>query len=352
MDGFLNVLKPKGITSHDAVLQVRRVFKQERVGHLGTLDPMAVGVLPMALGCYTRLSEYLLNEDKEYLTEFVFGVATDTCDLDGRITSRVECDHLTAADVTKLLAKYTGSIKQNPPAYSAVHVKGRRLHELARRGIKVEAPARDVKVHEFRLLSWKPGPHPRGIFRLGVGRGTYVRSLARDLGNDLGCGAAVSYLLRTRVGNFTLRDAVPLGSIGQTRVHPRGQSRAHTPRRTTGDMQGLIPVHTLPSRSLRNLLSDPYAVLSAFPLFEIKRDSLTSVVWGRPLNAGDFADPAKVRDWLKQVTVDTPDKQRVFFGTYPDPVSGRHEVACVLSAVTAQDKSCRIKYEKVLVQEE
>jgi hypothetical protein len=93
-------------------------------------------------------------------------------------------------------------------------------------------------------------------------------------------------------------------------------------------------------------------VLSAFPLFEIKRDSLTSVVWGRPLNAGDFADPAKVRDWLKQVTVDTPDKQRVFFGTYPDPVSGRHEVACVLSAVTAQDKSCRIKYEKVLVQEE
>ena len=251
MGGFLNVLKPEGITSHDAVLQVRRILGEKRVGHLGTLDPMAVGVLPMVLGRYTRLSEYLLDEDKEYLAEFAFGITTDTCDLDGRITSRVPCEGLAPPDIVRFLAKYTGKIKQVPPAYSAVHVKGRRLHELARKGVEVEAPERDVEVYEFKLLSWKPDPSPRGIFRLRVGRGTYVRALARDLGKDLGCGAAVSYLLRSRVGGFTLKNAVPLAAMRRmqrsTRPHPSRPTSEYAPRIAGG------------------LLSDPATVLSGFP---------------------------------------------------------------------------------------
>lgn len=324
MDGFLNMLKPKGITSHDAVLQVRRVFNEKRVGHFGTLDPMAVGVLPMALGRYTRLSEFLLDEDKEYLTEFVFGISTDTCDLDGHITSRTQCARLTASDVTKLLPDYTGTIKQVPPAYSAVHVKGQRLHELARQGIKVQAPEREVDVHQFRLLFWKPGPYPRGIFHLRVGRGTYVRSLARDIGHELGCGAAVSYLLRTRVGSFTLKDSVLLTAL-------RRASCGH---------------------ALRDLLSDPRKVFSNFAQFEVRHDSLSSVVHGRPLNPSDFTTPEKVKDWIEQSSASIQGKHRVCVGTYPDPRTRRHEIACVVSAVPVQDRLCRIKYERVLIREE
>ncbi|MGI6620011.1 MAG: tRNA pseudouridine(55) synthase TruB [Bacillota bacterium] len=341
MGGFLNVLKPEGITSHDAVLQVRRILGEKRVGHLGTLDPMAVGVLPMVLGRYTRLSEYLLDEDKEYLAEFAFGITTDTCDLDGRITSRVPCEGLAPPDIVRFLAKYTGKIKQVPPAYSAVHVKGRRLHELARKGVEVEAPERDVEVYEFKLLSWKPDPSPRGIFRLRVGRGTYVRALARDLGKDLGCGAAVSYLLRSRVGGFTLKNAVPLAAMRRmqrsTRPHPSRPTSEYAPRIAGG------------------LLSDPATVLSGFPLFELRRDSLASVVHGRPLKPWDFTDPGKVEEWLWQAAA-AQGKPRVCFAMYRDAGSGRSEVACVLSAVPGagniQGNSCRVKYEKVLLPRE
>jgi len=320
MYGFVNVLKPKGITSHDAVLQVRKIFGERRVGHLGTLDPMAVGVLPMALGCYTRLSEFLLDEDKEYLTEFVFGISTDTCDLDGRIISRAQCSRLSASDVTRLLGNYTGRIKQRPPMYSAVHVKGQRLHQLARRGIEVQVPEREVDVYEFRLLHWKPGPHPRGMFHLRVGRGTYVRSLARDLGDDLGCGAAVSYLLRTRVGSFALKDSVPLCSMK---------------RRACG-------------YPLEGFLTQPVQVFSNFPQFEIRTDALSRVANGGPIGPGDFTAPDEVRAWMERVCAGKWDKSTVFVGLYRHPRTKAHEIACVLSLVPVQGK-CRIKYERVLV---
>lgn len=324
MDGFLNVLKPKGITSHDAVLQVRRVFNRKRAGHLGTLDPMAQGVLPVALGCYTRLSEYLLDEEKEYLAEFTFGISTDTCDFDGRITSERPCAHLTASDVSKLLSNYTGEIKQIPPAYSAVQVKGQRLHNLARRGIRIEAPERDVTVHEFCLLHWKPGTYPRGIFRLRVGRGTYVRSAARDLGDELGCGAAVSYLLRTRVGTFLLKDSVLMSSL-------KGKA---------------------PAFPLQDALVNPYTVFAEFPLFEIRPDSITSVIHGRPLEPGAFRDPGEIKAWVRRTSESTCKKKSVFIGAYTDDITKRQRIACVLSAAQDGDELYRIKYEKVLIQEE
>ncbi len=324
MDGFLNVLKPRGLTSHDMVLEVRRAFGQRKAGHLGTLDPMAQGVLPVALGSYRRLSEYLLDEDREYLAEFIFGIATDTGDLDGQVISRTQALHLTSSDVNKLLPGFTGEIKQIPPAYSAVQIDGRRLHRLARQGITVKIPARDVKVHKFQLLNWKPGPYPKGVFSLKVGRGTYVRSLAEDLGEELGCGATVSYLLRTRVGNFLLKDAMPLHSLTNRFFAFRQE----------------------------DVLVSPRDVFERFPLLEIKPGSIDSVKHGVQLNEDDFLNPGIIRTWSEPGHKSRQGKKPIFMGIYKEPSSHKERLVCVLSIASEGETSCRIKYRKVLMQEE
>ncbi len=324
MYGFLNVLKPKGVTSHDVVLEVRRIFSQKRAGHLGTLDPMAQGVLPVALGSYTRLSEYLLDQDKEYLAEFTFGISTDTCDLDGGIISKKPCPHLEASKVVSLLPKYTGVIRQIPPAYSAVQVKGQRLHKLARQGIPVKPPERKVNVHEFRLLHWRRGPYPKGVFSLRVGRGTYVRTLATDLGAELGCGATVSYLLRTRVGRFMLKDALLMSSL---------QNR-------------------LLKFQLEDVLLSPYNVFADFPLFELKPDAISCVIHGKPLDPSAFQEPESIEAWLNRPRKNDCGKKDILVGVYSDSSAQRQDIACVLSVAMDEDKSYRIKYEKVLIREE
>lgn len=324
MYGFLNVLKPKGVTSHDVVLDVRRIFSQKKAGHLGTLDPMAQGVLPVALGPYTRLSEYLLDQDKEYLAEFTFGISTDTGDLDGRIVSRKSCSCLEASKIRGLLPKYTGVIKQVPPAYSAVQVKGQRLHKLARQGIAVKPPEREVSVHAFHLLHWRPGPYPKGVFSIRVGRGTYIRSLATDLGSELGCGATVSYLLRTRVGRFMLKDALLMSSL---------QNR-------------------LVKLQLKDTFLNPYHVFADFPLFEIRPGSISSVIHGKPLYPGDFQEPQSIEAWFNRLYKHDCGKKDLLVGVYTDKSTQRKNIACILSVAMDDDKSYRIKYEKVLIQEE
>ncbi len=324
MDGFLNVLKNKGLTSHDVVLEVRRVFGERKAGHLGTLDPMARGVLPVALGSYRRLAEYLLDEDKDYLAEFIFGVSTDTGDLDGQVISRAESSYITPSRVRELLPGFTGKITQIPPAYSAVQVDGQRLHKLARQGITVDVPARDVKVYEFKLLNWRPGPYPRGVFSVRVGRGTYVRSLAEGLGDTLGCGATVSYLLRTRVGSFLLKDAVLLESL-KTRHF---------------------------NYQLEDLLASPGEVFKGSPLFEIRQESLCSVKHGIPLKPDDFVNPGAVKARLERLSGHGQARYPILIGSYKQACSQKEGIACVLSPATSCETSCRIKYEKVLIQEE
>ncbi len=321
MDGFLNVLKPSGVTSHDIVLQVRRIFNGAKAGHLGTLDPMARGVLPVALGRYTRLSEYLLDEQREYLVEFVFGISTDTCDLDGQITFKTKCDKLKSANVLQLLSRYIGKIEQSPPAYSAVQVKGERLYNLARRGVTIEIPQRIVNVSRFELLHWKPGDNPRGVFRLLVGRGTYVRSIARDLGKELGCGATVSFLLRTRVGRFHLKDSLLISDL----------------------KSDLTNCHS------RTIFSRDYTVLGSYPIFEINPKRLFHVAHGRPLKVNIFQNPDIVENWITQAVNATSKKARIFIGGYTDIVSNRGNIACVLSAAADENELYVIKYEKVLI---
>jgi tRNA pseudouridine55 synthase len=203
--GVLVLDKPAGVTSFDAVAVVRRRLDIRRVGHAGTLDPQATGVLPVLLGEATKLMPYLADQDKEYVATVRFGVTTDTHDLAGRVLATAPVPALTRARLEAASRPFVGRIRQVPPMYSAVHHEGRRLYELAREGVEVERAPREVVVHSLAVESL--GEESASL-RIVCGKGTYVRVLAADLGAVLGCGAALGSLVRTRVGPFTLAGAV------------------------------------------------------------------------------------------------------------------------------------------------
>jgi tRNA pseudouridine55 synthase len=204
--GLLVLDKTAGVTSFDAVSLVRRRLGIRRVGHAGTLDPDATGVLPMLLGEATKLMAYLTDQDKEYVATLRLGVTTDTGDCGGRVIAEAPVPSLDRARVEQACRSFVGRIKQVPPMFSAVHHAGRRLYELAREGREVEREPREVVIHTIDAEDLSP-PHLR--LRVVCGKGTYLRTLAADLGSALGCGAAVERLVRTRVGPFPLDEAVP-----------------------------------------------------------------------------------------------------------------------------------------------
>jgi tRNA pseudouridine55 synthase len=212
-DGFVVLFKPIGITSSDAVSKVRKLFGQ-KAGHAGTLDPAAEGVLPIALGAATRFLEVLENCDKAYLARVTFGVVTDTFDADGQVVRGPEPIEFTLEDLLAVLRRFTGRVQHRPPPFSAVKVHGRRLHRLARQGRDVQPPLRTVQISSLRLLGWLP---PHLYLLVECGRGIYVRSIAHDLGQALGCGAYLSYLLRLRHGPFYLGEAIRLEQLGAAR---------------------------------------------------------------------------------------------------------------------------------------
>jgi len=213
--GFLRVLKPPGMTSHDVVQVVRRILRTKAVGHTGTLDPAAAGVLVLAVGPATRLAEFIEAADKAYRAEIILGVTTDTLDAEGTVTSRQSAASVTEAALREALAELTGTIEMRPPAHSAISVGGRRLYEMARAGEAVAAPLRHVMVHELRLLEFTPGATATALVDVTCSKGTYVRSLAGMIGARLGCGATLSMLLRTRVGSHTIEQAVTLEELAE-----------------------------------------------------------------------------------------------------------------------------------------
>jgi len=222
--GILVVDKGRGATSFDVVAITRRRLGVRRIGHAGTLDPDATGVLPILVGEATKITAYLVDQDKEYLATVRFGVTTDTHDVSGRILSETPVDDLSPSRLEKACRAFVGLIKQVPPMYSAVHHQGRRLYELARAGIEVERTPREVVVRSI-LIEKIDGP--RAILRVVCGKGTYVRVLAADLGAALGYGGAVESLVRCRVGPFDLRDAVSWGELtGGRSDAPEGRSDA------------------------------------------------------------------------------------------------------------------------------
>ncbi len=209
MIGLLNVDKPAGMTSHDVVQQVRRLAGQRRVGHAGTLDPLATGVLLVCLGRATRLVEYLVDRPKVYEATVRLGQETDTYDADGAVV-RERPVAVTPAEVTAALALFRGEIEQVPPMYSAVKRDGQPLYRLARQGIEVARPPRTVTIYELTLLE---ATLPTIRLRVRCGAGTYIRAIAHDLGQALGCGAHVSALRRTAVGDFGVETAVALATL-------------------------------------------------------------------------------------------------------------------------------------------
>ena len=204
--GILVLDKTAGATSFDAVALARKRLGVRRIGHAGTLDPAATGVLPLLVGEGTKLTPYLMDQDKEYVATIRFGVTTDTHDLEGRVLSESPVIGLTRDRVEAVCRGFVGRVRQVPPMYSAVHHEGKRLYAIAREGGTVERAARRVRVHAIALESLAADEF---TMRVRCGGGTYVRTLAADVGEALGCGAAIARLTRTRVGPYDLASAVP-----------------------------------------------------------------------------------------------------------------------------------------------
>ena len=211
IDGIFNIDKPVGMTSHDVVARVRRLAGQKRVGHAGTLDPAASGVLPILLGQATRVAEYLSESGKAYRATIRFGVITDTYDAEGQIV-RESPVSLTREDIETALPEFLGVQLQRPPIYSALKRDGKRLYALARAGQPVEVEPRPIRIDELRIIEWNS---PTLILDVVCGKGTYIRSLAFDLGERLGPGAHLAALVRTRSGPFTLASSIALDALMQ-----------------------------------------------------------------------------------------------------------------------------------------
>lgn len=214
MNGFINLLKPPGLTSHTAVSKMRRLLGIRAIGHGGTLDPAASGVLPLAVGQATRLLEHLVAQDKAYIGEVTFGVATDTLDQEGQVTwQAARPPVLDLAQIEVVLAAMIGPREQVPPAYSAIKYQGRPLYEYARAGKIVQVPARPITVYSLSIKDFRADPWPRLLFHLRCSKGTYVRSLVQEVAEQLGTQGTLTFLLREQVGDFSVQNALTLEEI-------------------------------------------------------------------------------------------------------------------------------------------
>ncbi len=211
--GLLNICKLPGMSSHSVVAVVRRLSGIKRVGHTGTLDPSACGVLPICVGSATRLADYVSAGPKTYRAEFSFGVTTDSLDVEGTVTSRVTATGLTESAVLAALPQFVGIQQQRPPIHSAVQIGGRRAYDMARNGEEVTLPSREVTIYAFEAVRYQDGKIPRLLADITCSKGTYIRSMARDLGDAVGTGATLTFLARTQVGQCRLADAVTLDEL-------------------------------------------------------------------------------------------------------------------------------------------
>ena len=264
ISGVLVVDKPVGMTSHDVVQAIRNGTGLRRAGHTGTLDPRASGVLVILVGPAVRLSEYVSASDKRYQAIIRMGSTTDTFDADGRFTRAEQPINVTEKQFEETLKTFIGEIEQTPPPYSAVKVQGRKAYEMARQGEPVDLAPRKITVHHLEVLEWAP---PEVVVDVHCSSGTYVRSLANDLGEKLGTGAYLVGLRRTKSGRFSLRDAVPLRKLQESF--------------NAGDWyQYLIPAAE---------------ALGDWPAVELNPDDVEGIRHGHRVKAGPDAQPGMVR---------------------------------------------------------
>lgn len=237
--GFLLIDKPAGWTSHDVVAKVRRLYGVKKVGHAGTLDPMATGLVVVGVRRATRLLRFVQVAPKEYLAKAIMGVATDSLDADGAILERAEMD-VTREDVAAVMERFVGTISQVPPMVSARKVGGRKLYELARQGIEIEREAREVDIYHLELIDFAPSPYPEVTFRTVCSTGTYVRTLADDIAVALGGRAHLSALRRIRNGSLHVNDAVRIEDLESAVADGNGDEVMLTPREGLRDLPELV----------------------------------------------------------------------------------------------------------------
>jgi tRNA pseudouridine55 synthase len=228
VDGILLLDKPLGVSSNHALQNVKRLYEAAKAGHTGSLDPLATGVLPLCFGEATKFSQYLLDADKAYQSTFVLGTVTDTGDAEGRVLEQNKASDVTETDVITALQSFEGAIEQIPSMFSAIKQGGQPLYKLARKGLEVERKPRSIVIKTLQLRAFRGGEKPEADIYLECSKGTYVRSLAEDLGRAIGCGAFVSALRRTRAGPFEVEDSITLtalealksaGGFGELDVH-------------------------------------------------------------------------------------------------------------------------------------
>ena len=215
--GIVIIHKEKGFTSHDVVAKLRGICGQKKIGHTGTLDPEATGVLPVCLGSGTKLCDMLTDKDKEYVTELLLGVETDTQDMTGTVLARHPVS-VSQEQVREAVLSFGGSYMQVPPMYSALKINGKKLYELAREGKEVERRAREVRIEEIEILQMQL---PVVRLRVVCSKGTYIRTLCADIGQKLGCGGVMESLVRTRVGKFSLEEALTLEQLQELKDQGR-----------------------------------------------------------------------------------------------------------------------------------
>ena len=241
VDGILNVNKPHGLTSMSLVRRLKRTGVVKKVGHGGTLDPIATGVVPVCLGRATRVMEYLVDGVKEYRAGVELGVETDTYDAMGEVVSSTDASGVTRDDVAAALSRFRGRIEQVPPMYSALKRQGKRLYELARAGIEVDREPRTVNVYAIEVTDWSP---PVATVNVSCGRGFYMRSLAHDLGKELGCGAHLRDLVRTRSGPFRIEDSLSVEDA-ETAMEEEDWSSLAAPDAVMGHMRVMVVARSM-----------------------------------------------------------------------------------------------------------
>lgn len=246
MNGIINVYKEKGYTSHDVVAILRKIAGQKKIGHTGTLDPDATGVLPVCLGRATKVCDLLTDHDKTYEAVLLLGKTTDTQDISGEILKEQPTDHLNEAEVTKVIENFKGTYDQIPPMYSALKVNGKKLYELAREGKTVERKSRKVTIYQIHI---KKIQLPRVRMEVTCSKGTYIRTLCHDIGNRLGTGGCMEELTRTKVGRFELKDSLKLEELRDLAQNGRLEDALIPLDQMFSELQSVVPAEEYISKA-------------------------------------------------------------------------------------------------------
>ncbi|MCM1123156.1 MAG: tRNA pseudouridine(55) synthase TruB [Eubacterium sp.] len=287
-NGIMNVYKEKGFTSHDVVAKLRGICQMKKIGHTGTLDPDAVGVLPVCLGSGTKLCDLLTDWDKEYIAVLRLGVVTDTQDMSGTIISQCDdgqLDAVSVEDVTETIKGFVGDYDQIPPMYSALKVDGKKLYELARAGKEVERKPRRVLVKEIEISEIVL---PRVKMRVVCSKGTYIRTLCHDIGGQLGCGGAMEYLVRSRVGIFRIEDALTLSELE----------------------------HLKDEKRISDVIISPDAIFTKDRAIYVNEQGLRMVQNGNKLGMVQFARETQSQSFADNEQVRVYDGEGRFYGIY------------------------------------